>query len=98
MGVSIYNKDVNIYVPGDKVSDLSFIKGNIYTYDAKKLYVSFRKKGVILNNIVFDAMIGGYLLNYNVSDDIFDLASDMGYDISSISKKALSIHSFLSIL
>ena len=87
LGVSIYNKDVNIYVPGDKVSDLSFIKGNIYTYDAKKLYVSFRKKGVILNNIVFDAMIGGYLLNYNVSDDIFDLASDMGYDISSISKK-----------
>ena len=85
LGISIYNNSTSIYIPGDKLDNLDFIRGNIYTYDAKKLYVSFRKKNVILDNIVMDIMIGGYLLNYNVNDDIVSLARDMGYDIDDVS-------------
>ena len=86
-GMAIYGKNTNIYIKGDIIKDLSFIKGNIYTYDAKKLYVMFRYKNYIINNNIDDIMIGAYLINYNVKDDICYLANDMGYDIPFSDKK-----------
>lgn len=86
-GIAIYNNNISIYIKGDYVNDLSFIKGNIYTYDAKKLYVMFKYKNYIINNKIDDVMISSYLLNYNVKDDICYLASDMGYDIPFNDKK-----------
>ena len=86
-GISIYNEDISLYILGDKVNNLDFIKSNIYTYDAKKLYVSFKKIGYTINNITSDIMIGAYLLNYNVKDDIAYLANDMNYDIPFFNKK-----------
>ena len=85
IGIGIYNKDNCIYL--DCLSDLSFIKGNICTYDAKRLYVSFKKIGVDLKNIVDDVMIATYLLNYNVNDDIAYVARDMGVDLPFYDKK-----------
>ena len=38
-------------------------------------------------NICEDVMVSGYLLNYNVKDDIAYLANDMGYDIKYWDKK-----------
>ena len=81
LGIAIYGKTKSFYIKGDNIDTLSFIKGNIYTYDAKKLYVIFRYKNYIINNICDDIMIGAYLLNYNVKDDISYLANDMGYDM-----------------
>lgn len=86
-GLSIYNETTNIYIPGSNVSNLDFIKANIYTYDAKKLYVSFRKINYVITNITSDIMIAAYLLNYNVKDDIAYLANDMHYDIPFYNKK-----------
>ena len=86
-GISIYNEDISLYILGDKVNNLDFIKSNIYTYDAKKLYVSFKKIGYTINNITSDIMIGAYLLNYNVKDDIAYLANDMNYYIPFFNKK-----------
>ena len=85
IGIGIYNKDNCIYL--DNVSNLSFIKNNIYTYDAKRLYVSFKKIGFDLNNISEDIMLGCYLLNYNINDDIAYIAHDMGFDIPFYDKK-----------
>lgn len=85
-GISIYNDSNSIYIPGDNIGDLSYIKGNIYTYDAKRLYVSFLKKNINLDTIASDIMIAAYLVNYNVSDDIAKLALELGYDIPSPNK------------
>ncbi len=85
LGIGIYNKNNNIYLRNN--FDLSNIKGNIYTYDAKRLYVSFKKLGIELSNISDDIMLSCYLLNYNVNDDIAYVAHDMGVDIPFYDKK-----------
>lgn len=83
-GISLYNKNTCLYISGDIVSDLDFIHGRIITYDCKKLYVSFKGE---IPEVMGDVMIGGYLLNYGVKDDIAYLANDMGYDIPFYDKK-----------
>ena len=85
IGIGIYNEDNCIYL--DSVRDISFIHGNIFTYDAKKMYVSFMKQGIDVKNISDDIMLGCYLLNYNVNDDIAYVAHDMGVDIPFYDKK-----------
>jgi DNA polymerase-1 len=87
IGIGLYNDNTSVYIPGNILENLDFIKGNIYTYDAKKLYVTFRKKKYIVNNITSDVMIGGYLLNHNVTDDIGVYAGELNYDIPLYDKK-----------
>lgn len=89
IGLSIYNENTRLYIPGCLLKEnLNFLDNiTIYTYDAKKLYVSLKKTGIILNNIDSDVMISAYLLNYNVKDDIAYLANDLGYDIEFYNKK-----------
>ena len=58
------------------VSDL-----NKYTYDLKKLIVCLNRLGMKLTNCKYDAMIAGYLLNYNIKDDISYLAKMNNFDI-----------------
>jgi DNA polymerase-1 len=91
LGLSIYGNSTSIYVPGNLISkDCTFLKDLLIdTYDAKKLYVSLRKRGLELNNISNDIMIMAYLLNYNVKDDIAYLANDMGYNLEFNNKKEL---------
>ena len=89
ISLSIYNND-NIYnIEKDNI-DFSMLKGlNIWTYDAKKLSVILMKNNIDIKdiNICEDVMVSGYLLNYNVKDDIAYLANDMGYDIKYWDKK-----------
>ena len=87
LGMAIYGKNTSLYVDGSVIKDLSFINKGIYTYDVKKLYVLFRYKDYIIDNHIDDVMIGGYLLNYNVKDDIAYLANDMSYDVPFSDKK-----------
>ena len=82
LGIAIYNEDNSYYIPIEKITNLNFIKGiNLYTYDYKKLYVALKYLNLDIDNVVFDAMITGYLLDYNIKDDIAYLANEMGYDI-----------------
>ncbi len=82
LGMAIYNDEQNYFIPANTLTTLSFLeKVNIYTYDLKKMYVALKWQNLEINNIVFDTMIAAYLLDYNLKDDIANLANSIGYDI-----------------
>ena len=83
IGLSLYNDSEYYYVPKELVKDSinKWIKYVKYTYDLKKLYVLLRYLGYELNSIEFDVMIAGYLLDYNVKDDIAYLAHDLEVEL-----------------
>lgn len=89
-GIAIYNSEIAIYIPFNvfkEKMDIFDCDYNFYTYDYKKLLVVFNKYGIKINNVVFDTMISGYLLNYEVKDDIGYLANLLDYVIPSYGKK-----------
>jgi len=85
LGVSIYDGDKNYYVPFEVVIENPeiILENNYekYTYDLKKLIVMLRNNNLIINNCNYDLMIAGYLLNYNVKDDISYLLKNNGIDV-----------------
>ena len=82
LGLAIYNDSENYFVKSDLLKDLSFLNGiKTYTYDLKKTYVALKWAGLEISNIVFDTMIAAYLLEYNIKDDIANLANTLNYDI-----------------
>lgn len=87
IGISIYDGDNCLYIPYKYMGNLDYIKGAVYTYDVKKLYVLCKRFNLVIPNVVMDAMISSYLLNYNVKDDIAYVARDMDYDIAFYDKK-----------
>lgn len=87
LGFAIYNNSVSSYIPYTKDTDLSFLNKKIYTYDYKRLYVSLKKNNLTISTCLFDTMIGAYLINYNIKDDISYLAKQMGYEIDNSSKE-----------
>ena len=89
IGISLYNKEISAFIPYELLEKNKEFLSNlkIITYDAKKLYVSLSKKNIILNNITFDSMIAGYLLNYNVKEDIAYLANNLEYELKFYDKK-----------
>ncbi len=83
LGIGIYNDSESYFIP-DYLMKKSFpyIKDYIkYTYDLKKLYVAYRWMGLEIKNIEFDTIIAGYLLEYNIKDDIAYLANSVGFSI-----------------
>lgn len=90
IGMALYNDDISCYIPYEILSnnlDILDNKVKKYTYDYKKLLVLFNKYNIKINNVIFDAMISAYLLNYEVKDDICYLASKMDIDIPTYDKK-----------
>lgn len=83
LGMGVYNENSSIYIPLEilKQQPDFLLKNNKYTYDIKKTYVSFKWNNINIDNINYDAMIAGYLLDYNVKDDIAYLANQFYYDI-----------------
>ena len=82
LGLAIYNDKDNYFVKSDLLTNLEFIsKIKTYTYDLKKVYVALKWKNLEISNIVFDTMIASYLLDYNIKDDIANLANALDYDI-----------------
>lgn len=84
LGVGIYNDSVSYYIPFDfLVSNPNILKtdGKIFTYDLKKVLYVFKKYNILIENCTYDAMIAGYLLNYNVKDDISYLARVKDYSL-----------------
>ena len=89
LGISLYNKEISAFIPYEILkNNINFLKElNIISYDIKRLYVALAKNNIFLNNITFDTMIAGYLLNYNVKDDIAYLANNLGYELIFHDKK-----------
>ena len=83
-GMSLYDGENAYYVPFDVLKENKNILGEkeIYTYDLKKMIVSLNKYDIDIKNCTFDAMIAGYILNYNVKDDIAYLANTFDCDIT----------------
>ena len=84
LGMGIYNGKENYYVPLEILKDNPLFLKNIekYTYNIKKTVVALKWQGIDISNITFDSMIAGYLLEYNIKDDIAYLANILQYDIS----------------
>ena len=88
IGMSIYNKDISIYINGEDLTNTDFLKNiDIYTYNYKKLYSILKRKNMYIPNCIFDTMLAAYLLNYSVKDDIAYLANTMNYNIPIFDKK-----------
>ncbi len=88
IGLSIYNEDKHIYLNGNKLTNTDFLKNiDIYTYNYKKLYVTFKNHNLYIPKCSFDTMLAGYLLNYSVKDDIAYFANDLNYSIPFYDKK-----------
>ena len=83
-GMSLYDGENAYYVPFEVLKEnKNILDGKeIYTYDLKKMIVSLNKYDIDIKNCTFDVMIAGYILNYNVKDDIAYLANDFSYDIT----------------
>lgn len=79
MGMGISDKKNNYYVEKDKCLEvLELIKDkNIITYDAKKI-IGASKLEI---NYVDDLMLGTYLLNMNLKDDLAYLANQDGIEL-----------------
>ena len=85
LGVGICDGINTYYISEEDLSqykDIFITKVKKYTYDIKKNIVSIKNNlDLIIENTIFDTMIGAYLLDYVVKDDISFLATNMGYDI-----------------
>lgn len=83
-GMSLYDGENVYYVPFEVLKEnKNILDGKeIYTYDLKKMIVSLNKYDIDIKNCTFDAMIAGYILNYNVKDDIAYLANTFDCDIT----------------
>lgn len=98
LGIGLYNDNISTYIEYNSDVDLSFFKDiNILTYDYKRLYVTCIKNNIIIPNCIFDTMIGAYLLNYTIKDDISYLMQEMDYGIKSTDKDKVCIEKCMFI-
>lgn len=83
IGLSLYDGEHCYYLSKDFIINNKdfFKKGKKYTYDFKKSYIVLNRYDILVKDVVLDYLIGAYLLNYNVRDDIAYISNTMGYDI-----------------
>lgn len=83
LGMGVYNDEDSFYIPVEllKQQPKFLMELHKYTYDLKKLYVALKWLDIKVDNVVFDTMLAGYLLDYNVKDDISYLANQFDFDI-----------------
>ncbi|MBP3634962.1 MAG: DNA polymerase I [Bacilli bacterium] len=84
LGAAIYDGENLYYLSKELlINNINLLdKYEKYTYDLKKNIVLLNKYGIRFDNCLFDVMLAGYILNYNVKDDIAYLANDFDYDIT----------------
>lgn len=88
VGLSIYNENTHLYVKGENLINTNFLNNvEIYTYNYKKVYSSFKRRNMYVPKCIMDTMLAGYLLNYSVKDDIAYLANSLNYNIPIYDKK-----------
>ena len=82
LGMAIYNEYNSFYIPFEILEKKhDFLDKLKYTYDYKKNYVALKKHNINILNTNFDTMIAGYLLEYNIKEDISYLANSFNYNI-----------------
>lgn len=82
LGMAIYNEDNSFYIPFEILEKKhDFLDKLKYTYDYKKNYVALKKHNINILNTNFDTMIAGYLLEYNIKEDISYLANSFNHNI-----------------
>ena len=83
IGMGIYNDNIAYYVPFEILKQNSnfLIKNKKYTYDLKKMIVSLKYQNIEIENTIFDTMIAGALLDYNMKDDIAYLSNQLDYEL-----------------
>ncbi len=83
LGLAAYNDHSSVFIPFSLLKEHpSFLtKVPLSTYDAKKVLVALAYENIPIGSISFDTMIAGYLLDYNVKDDIAYLANTFDADI-----------------
>ena len=83
LGMGVYNENNSIFIPFEVLKQNPTFLTTVekYTYDIKKVYVALKWNQIKIDNMNYDAMLAGYLLDYNVKDDIAYLANQFDYDI-----------------
>lgn len=85
LGIGLYDGENGYFIEKDKIknySDLFSSDIEKSTYDLKKCIVVLNNLGININNVSYDSMIGAYLLDYVVKDDISFVARSFDYDIT----------------
>ena len=100
IGMSVYNKDISYFIPFNILKENPSFLTNInkYTYDLKKVLVSFKYNNINIDKCNYDTMISAYLLEYNVKDDITYLANELGYNIPFSKEEDINNIAKISIL
>ena len=83
LGMGVYNESVAYFIPPEILKqNPKFLKENKkYTYDLKKMIVSLKWLKVDIDNVTFDTMIAGALLDYNMKEDMAYLANQIDYKL-----------------
>ena len=83
LGMGVYNENIAYYIPIEVLKqNPKFLKENVkYTYDLKKMIVALKWQGVEIDNVIFDTMIAGSLLDYNMKEDMAYLANQIDYNL-----------------
>ena len=83
LGMGVYNEEIAYFIPLEILKqNPKFLKENKkYTYDLKKMIVSLKWIKVDIDNVTFDTMIAGALLDYNMKEDMAYLANQIDYKL-----------------
>lgn len=85
LGMGIYDGDNGYFIAKDELTKYrELFSSNIekYTYDLKKNIVVLNNLNIKINNCTFDTMIGAYLLDYVVKDDISFVARSFEVELT----------------
>ncbi len=84
LGMGVYNDKVAYFIPLEilKQNPKFLTQNKKYTYDLKKMLVALKWQNVEIKNTIFDTMIAGALLDYNMKDDIAYLANQVDYELN----------------
>ena len=83
LGMGVYNDQIAYFIPLEILKqNPKFLKENIkYTYDLKKTIVALKWQNIDIENVAFDTMIAGALLDYNMKEDVAYLANQVDYNL-----------------
>ena len=84
IGISFYDGENTYFLDVEEIDKYKKLFENSTkkaTYDLKKAIVVLDKYNIKVKNVLYDAMIGTYLLDYDVKDDISVIANEFAYDI-----------------
>ena len=86
LGIGIYDGEYGYFISKDEIDkykDIFSSDVEKYTYDLKKNIVVLNNLNIKINSCNFDTMIGTYLLDYVVKDDISFVARSFDVDFPS---------------